>query len=53
MRAGRNDAAWSDIGAKVLIRIKDADQHKARRLVVEGIDIMKRLEHEGALGTPR
>jgi tetratricopeptide (TPR) repeat protein len=35
--------------AKVLIQIKDSDPNEARRLVVEGIDIMKRLEHEGAL----
>jgi len=36
---------------KVLIRIKDGDRDEARRLVVEGIDIMKRLEHQGALDT--
>jgi hypothetical protein len=48
----QNDAAWSRYCvAKVLIRIKDGDRNEARRLVVEGIDIMTRLEHQGALDT--
>jgi hypothetical protein len=48
----QNDAACSRycIG-KVLMRIKDGDRNEARRLIVEGIEIMKRLEHQGALNT--
>jgi hypothetical protein len=46
----QDNAAWSRYCiAKVLIQIKDSDRNEARRLVVEGIDIMKRLEHQGAL----
>jgi tetratricopeptide (TPR) repeat protein len=48
----QNDAAWSRYCvAKVLIRIKDGDRNEARRLVIEGIDILTRLEHQGALDT--
>ena len=48
----QNAAAWSRYCvAKVLIRIQDGDRNEARRLVFEGIDIMRRLEHQGALGT--
>jgi hypothetical protein len=48
----QNDAAWSRYCvAKVLIRIKDGDRNEARRLVIEGIDIVTRLEHQGALDT--
>jgi tetratricopeptide (TPR) repeat protein len=48
----QNAAAWSRYCvAKVLIRIKDGDRNEARRLVIEGIDIMTRLEHQGALDT--
>jgi tetratricopeptide (TPR) repeat protein len=47
-----NDAAWSRYCvAKVIIRIKDGDRNEARRLVIEGIDIMTRLEHQGGLDT--
>ena len=50
--AWQNNAAWSRYRvAQVLIRIKDGDRNEARRLVIEGIDIMTRLEHQGALGT--
>ena len=46
----QNNAAWGRYCiAKVLIQIKDSDRNEASRLVVEGIDIMKRLEHQGAL----
>jgi tetratricopeptide (TPR) repeat protein len=48
----QNATAWSRYCvAKVLIRIKDGDRNEARRLVIEGIDIIKRLEHQGALDT--
>ena len=48
----QNDAAWSRYCvAKVLIRIKDGYRNEARRLVIEGIDILTRLEHQGALDT--
>jgi tetratricopeptide (TPR) repeat protein len=48
--AWQNDAAWSRYCvAKVLIQIKDGDRNEAMRLVIEGIDIMTRLEHAGAL----
>ena len=48
----QNSAAWCRYCvAKVLIRIKDGDRNEARRLVLEGIDIMTRLEHQGALDT--
>jgi hypothetical protein len=48
----QNAAAWSRYCvAKVLIRIKDGDRNEAGRLVIEGIDIMTRLEHQGALDT--
>jgi hypothetical protein len=47
----QNAAAWSRYCvAKVLIQIKDGDRNEARRLVIEGIDIVTRLEHQGALG---
>jgi tetratricopeptide (TPR) repeat protein len=46
----QNAAAWSRYCvAKVLIQAKDSNGNEARRLVVEGIDIMKRLERQGAL----
>ena len=46
----QNDAAWSRYCiAKVLIRIKDGDRNETRHLVVEGIDIITRLEHQGTL----
>jgi hypothetical protein len=35
--------------AKVLTRLKDGDRNEARRLVIEGVDIM--LENQGALDT--
>ena len=48
----QNDAAWSRYCVvKVLIQIKDGDRNEARRLVMEGIDSMTRLEHQGALDT--
>jgi tetratricopeptide (TPR) repeat protein len=48
----QNNAAWSRYCiAKVLMRIKDGDRNEARHLVVEGIDIMTRLQHQGALNT--
>src|SRR5271165_1226488 len=48
----QNGAAWGRYCvAKVLIRIKDGDRNEARRLVIEGIDIMTRLEHQGTLDT--
>jgi tetratricopeptide (TPR) repeat protein len=48
----QNATAWSRYCvAKVLIQIKDGDRNEARRLVIEGIDIMNRLEHQGALDT--
>ena len=48
----QNNAAWSRYCvAKVIIQIKDGDRNEARRLVIEGIDIMTRLEHQGALRT--
>jgi tetratricopeptide (TPR) repeat protein len=48
----QNDAAWSRYCvARILIGIKDGDRNEARRLVIEGIDIMTRLEHHGTLGT--
>ena len=48
----QNATAWSRYCvAKVLIRIKDGDRNEARRLVIEGIDIIKRLEHQGSLDT--
>jgi tetratricopeptide (TPR) repeat protein len=48
----QNDAAWTRYCvAKVLIRSKDGDRNEARRLVIEGIDIMTGLEHQGALDT--
>ena len=48
----QNGAAWSlYCVAKVIIRIKDGDRNEARRLVIEGIDIMTRLEHQRALDT--
>jgi hypothetical protein len=46
----QNNAAWNRYCvAKVLIRIKDGDRNEARRLVIEGIDIIRRLERRGAL----
>jgi hypothetical protein len=47
------DDFWEDLLgiAKVLIRIKDGDRNEAKRLIFEGIDIMTRLEHRGALDT--
>jgi tetratricopeptide (TPR) repeat protein len=46
----QNGTAWNRYCvAKVLIPIKNGDRNEARRLVIEGIDIMKRLEHKGAL----
>jgi hypothetical protein len=46
----QNNAAWSRYCiAKVLVQMKDSDRNEARRLVVEGIDIMKRLQHQSAL----
>ena len=48
----QNATAWSRYCvAKVLIRIRDGDRNEARRLVIEGIDIIKRLEHQGSLDT--
>ena len=48
----QNDAAWSRYCvAKVLIQTKDGDRNEANRLIIEGIDMMKRLEHQGALDT--
>jgi tetratricopeptide (TPR) repeat protein len=48
----QNTAAWSlYCVAKILVRIKDGDRNEARRLVIEGIDIMKLLEHQCALDT--
>jgi hypothetical protein len=45
----QNNAAWGRYCvAKILIRIKDGDRDEAKRLVVEGIDIMTRLKHQGA-----
>jgi tetratricopeptide (TPR) repeat protein len=45
-----NSAAWIRYCiANVLIRIKDGDRNEARRLVAEGIEIITRLEHQGAL----
>ena len=48
----QNDAAWSRYCvAKVLMRIKDGDRNEAKRLIVEGIDIVTRLSHQGALSS--
>jgi hypothetical protein len=35
--------------ANMLMQIKDGDREEAKRIVAEGIEIMKRLEHQGAL----
>lgn len=46
----QNNAAWGRYCvAKVLVRIKGGDRNEARRLTNEGLDIMTRLEHQGAL----
>jgi len=46
----QNAAAWNRYCvAKVLIKIKDGDRNEAKRLILEAIDIMTRLEHQGAL----
>jgi hypothetical protein len=48
----QNSAAWSRYCvAKVLIQIKDGDRTEATRLVIEGIEIMMRLQHQGTLDT--
>ena len=44
------DAAWSRYCiANFLVRIKDGDRNEARRLVAEGIEIIKRLERHAEL----
>jgi eukaryotic-like serine/threonine-protein kinase len=46
----QNDAAWSRYCiAKVLTRSKNGDRNEAKRLVAEGVEIITRLEHQGAL----
>jgi eukaryotic-like serine/threonine-protein kinase len=46
----QGDAAWIRYCvAKVLMRDKDGDRTEARRLVLEGINILTRLEQQGAL----
>jgi tetratricopeptide (TPR) repeat protein/class 3 adenylate cyclase/tRNA A-37 threonylcarbamoyl transferase component Bud32 len=46
----QNNTAWGRYCvARVLIQMKDGDRNEARRLVIEGIGIMTRLQHQGAL----
>jgi tetratricopeptide (TPR) repeat protein len=50
----QNGAAWSRYCiASVLLRFKDGDRNEARRLVAEGIEIMKRLERHAELETAK
>ena len=47
----QNGAAWSRYcSANVLVQIQDGDRNEARRLVAEGIEIMKRLGRHAELG---
>jgi hypothetical protein len=55
-RQDPTNAEWQTAAAlnrycigKVLIRLKDGDRNEARRLVLEGLDIMARVERQSAL----
>jgi serine/threonine-protein kinase len=48
----QNGAAWSRYCiAKVLMQIKGGDRNEAKRLIIEGLEIMRRLGQHGALNS--